>query len=76
MVKRQEEEKKSSLIGVETKLKNIGEIIFTAPDVEHYKGMIVVFRENFCETIIVEEVEYLYFRDFNSSIYYAESYKK
>jgi hypothetical protein len=55
---------------------NTGVIFFTAPELKKYQGCKVVFRENFGEDITIGAAEYLYFRDFNSSIYYVIEDKK
>lgn len=56
---------------------NRGTIILTGPDLQSFKHSSVVFRENFYEIIDIDnEKELLYFRDFNSSIYYVEDDKK
>lgn len=50
---------------------NTGRIIFTAPELEQYQLEKVVFRINFADQIMIDGKEFLYFRDFNSSIYYV-----
>lgn len=50
---------------------NTGTICYTAKELNKYQGCKVVFRENFCEEIDINGTEHLYFRDFNSSIYYV-----
>lgn len=71
IVKRQEVEKKSAIIGVEEKKLNIGTIIFTHESLNEYQGLSVVFRENFSEEIEINGEKLLYFRDLDSSIYYV-----
>lgn len=54
------------------KLPNTGVIIFTSEELNEYQTCKVVFRENFSEKIDIEDhKDLLYFRDFNSSIYYV-----
>jgi hypothetical protein len=71
MVLRKEPETKSLIIGVEETVLNVGEITFTAPEMVDKQGLQVVFREHFSEKIKIKGVEYLYFRDYDSGIYYA-----
>ncbi len=52
------------------KVFNDGEIRFTAPELNHLQLMKVVFRPNFAEPINIKGVDYLYFRDIESSMYY------
>jgi hypothetical protein len=54
-------------------LPNTGTIIFTSEELNEFQLCKVVFRENFAEKIDVEEYkDLLYFRDFNSSIFYVK----
>ena len=55
---------------------NTGIITYTAPELNKYQGCRVVFRENFSENIKIGETPLLYFRDFESSIYYVIEDKK
>lgn len=55
---------------------NTGTICYTATELNRYQGCKVVFRENFCEEILINGVDHLYFRDFESSIYYVIEDKK
>jgi hypothetical protein len=51
---------------------NTGVIIFTSEELNEFQLYRVVFRENFFEKIDVGEYkDLLYFRDFNSSIFYV-----
>lgn len=50
---------------------NTGSIVFVGEGVEEYLYHKVRFREQFSEVIEVDGIEYLFFRDYNSSIYYA-----
>lgn len=50
---------------------NTGEITFTSKELKHYQGLDVCFRESFGEEIEIEGTIFLFFRDFNSSIYYV-----
>lgn len=79
IVKRDEPTESGSLIISvgPTEKPNRGTIILTGPDLQSYKYSSVVFREIFSESIdIGEEKGLLYFRDFNSGIYYIEDDKK
>lgn len=71
-VVREEPEKKSSIIGVEVEKINRGTIMFTSEELNQYQGWVCVFREAFAETIKINGIEVLYFRDFDSSIYYVK----
>lgn len=55
---------------------NTGIIVYTSEELNKYQGCKVVFRENFCEEVNINGVEMLYFRDFESSIYYVIKDKK
>lgn len=70
----QEEETKGTIILNVTPVKsNKGTIIATCKSLSDFIGKTVVFRENFSEEIEIEGYKnILYFRDFNSSIYYAK----
>ena len=48
-----------------------GTIVHASPEVEKYKGYKIFFRPGFGEPITIGEQDLIYFRDFNSSIYYA-----
>lgn len=78
IVKRDEPKESESLIinlGPAEK-PNKGTIILAGPDLQQYIYSTVVFRENYFELIdIGEEKGLLYFRDFNSSIYFIEDDK-
>lgn len=52
---------------------NTGEIVFTSEELNKYQGCKVKVRLNFADPdpIEIKGVKYLYFRDFNSSIYYV-----
>lgn len=74
----EEQEAKASLIITQEDIKktkskpNTGEIIFTSPELTKYQLCKVVFRENFGETKIkIKGQEYLYFRDWDSQIFYV-----
>jgi len=75
IVKQDEIQKKTSLILTMENLNekpNTGEIIFTSEELNEFQFCKVVFRENFSEKIdIGEHKDLLYFRDFNSSIFYV-----
>lgn len=71
IVQRQEVEKKSAIIGIEEKKLNVGTIILTHEDLRVYEGLKVVFRESFSEEIEINGNKFLFFRDFDSSIYYV-----
>ena len=47
-----------------------GVVCFVSPDLEEHISKKVRFRKNFGEELEIEGIKYLYFRDFNSSIYY------
>lgn len=51
---------------------NFGTIAFTSEELNEYQGCEVVFRENFGEELEIEGTEHLFFRDFDSSIYYIK----
>lgn len=76
------EEVKPSLIYIMEKPKellekpNTGEIVYTAEELNKYQGCKVVFRTNFADKIMIGAQEFLFFRDFNSSIYYVLDDKK
>jgi hypothetical protein len=56
----------------ETKKKpNTGTIVFVSEELKNVLNRKVVFRENFSEPINIGDEELLFFRDFNSSIYYT-----
>jgi hypothetical protein len=75
IVKQDEIQKKTSLILTMENLNekpNTGEIIFTSEELNEFQFCKVVFRENFSEKIDIGEYkDLLYFRDFNSSIFYV-----
>lgn len=52
---------------------NTGVIKFACPEFEKYIGDKVTFRFSYGDIINIEGVEYVYLRDFNSSIFYVES---
>lgn len=60
------------------KLPNTGTIVFTSKELNKYQLCKVVFRENFSEEIEIDGQTLLYFRDFNSSIFYVieDEYKE
>lgn len=47
-----------------------GIVCFVSKDLEKHKSKKVRFRKNFSEELEIGDIKYLYFRDFNSSIYY------
>ena len=67
---KQDEAKKSLIERTDSKKPNTGIIVFTSVELNKYQLATVVFRENYGEKIIIDEQEYLFFRDFNSSIFY------
>lgn len=49
---------------------NTGKICYTHVDLNKYQGCKVVFRINHAEEIKIKGIDHLYFRDFDSSIFY------
>lgn len=73
LVERIQEETKSLMIAIDTPKPNKGTVVATCDSLKDFIGKTVVFRENFSEEINIEDKKnLLYFRDFNSSIYYAK----
>jgi len=74
------QEKKNKIIVSVNKTKpkkpNTGKIIFTSEELNKYQFYRVVFRESFAEEININGKPYLFFRDFNSSIYYVSDEKR
>ena len=73
LVERIQEEFKGILITMNQPKSNKGTIVATCESLKDFIGKTVVFRESFSEEIDIEDKKgLLYFRDFNSSIYYAK----
>ena len=71
-----EMKKVSSILITESEKTNKGIVIATCENLKDFIGAKVVFRENFSEPIEIEENKnLLFFRDFDVSIYYAETNK-
>lgn len=68
-----EEKTKGGLILTEDLIQepDVGMIAFTSEELNEYQGMKVRFRKSFSENLNIEGISHLYFRDFNSSIYYV-----
>lgn len=66
----QDEIKEGAILGVENKKPNTGELIFTSKELNHLQGKKIVFRENYGEGLTIGLIEYLYFRDLESSMFY------
>lgn len=55
-----------------SKTKNTGTIVFTSEELKQYQGCKVKFRESFSEEVDIEQLKkLLFFRDFDSSIFYV-----
>ena len=52
---------------------NTGVVKFSCEEFEKYIGDKVTFRFQYGDIVTIEDVEYVYLRDFNSSIFYVES---
>lgn len=73
LVERMQEEFKGLIITMDKSKPNRGTIVAACDSLKEFIGKTVVFRENFSEEIDIEDKKgLLYFRDFNSSIYYAK----
>ena len=62
---------KSLIIGVEDKKPNTGIIVYAGEVHTDLKGCKVVFRESFTESITIDNREFLYLRDLESSMFYV-----
>lgn len=70
--KKEEKTKGGLILGIEDqKEPDTGVIGFTAPELKELKGSRVRFRKGFGEELDIDGVTHLYFRDYNSSIYYG-----
>lgn len=68
---KQEKTKAGIILDTDTVvLPDTGVVAFTSEDLKKYQGTKVRFRIPFAEMLEIEGVKHLYFRDFNSSIYY------
>lgn len=63
-------------LDVKPKKPNSGTIAYTSEELNKYQGCKVVFRDNFGEDIVIKGTEMIYFRDFESSIFYVIEDKK
>ena len=51
---------------------NSGVIVASGHSFKTHIGETAIFRENFAEKITIENIEYLYFRNFEASIFYLK----
>jgi hypothetical protein len=56
---------------------NTGKIIFTSQELNEFHGCKAVVRLNYADPdpIVIDGISYLFFRDFESSIYYVNTNK-
>ena len=70
-VKRDEVKQTRLFLGDSADKPNTGIIVLASPGLQHYEGCSVMFRETHAEEIKIQEQDLLFFRDFDSSIYYV-----
>lgn len=60
------------IIPTDNKKPNSGVIVASGQNYRKFIDKIAIFREGFAEKLIIEDVEYLYFRNFEASVFYVK----
>jgi len=70
-VKRDQAKPTKLILGNSVEKPNTGVIVFASPELQQYEGCSVMFRESHAEETKIQEEDLLFFRDFDSSIFYV-----